>query len=207
MKLVTYSLFYSKQLNPETDKMVTKPFMINSLITSKTKIKLLLRLFLKEGSRSYLRQMEKEFGKNCNSIRSELNRLEQAGLVTGEMENGRKYYSANQNHPLFNDINSILRKYVGIDQLIERITEKIGDLQEAYLTGNFAAGLDADTIELLLIGENLDIKYVESLVKKAEQLMTRKISWLVLNKEQKEQFFKGKPLLAIWKADEEVVGG
>ena len=173
--------------------------MIESLITSRTKIKLLLRLFLKEGSRAYLRQMEKEFGKNSNAIRGELNRFEEAGLITGEMENGRKYYSANHRHPLFTEIHSILKKYVGIDQIIERVTAQIGDLQEAWLTGSFAAGLDADTIDLLLIGSNLDNDYVNNLVKKAETLMTRNISYLILTREQMHDFFADKPVLLIWK--------
>jgi len=175
--------------------------MIESLITSKTRIKLLLRLFLNSGSKSYLRQMGKEFGESTNAIRVELNRFEEAGLIIGEYSESKKYFTANTKHPFYKDINNILLKYVGIDQIIERITEHIGDLREAYLTGSHAAGLDSDTIELLLVGQNLDNTYINNLVEKAEKLITRKISWLILSEEQIKSFFGNKPLLLIWKAD------
>lgn len=176
--------------------------MLESLITSKTRIKLLLRLFLNTKSKSYLRQMEKEFGESSNSIRVELNRFENAGLVKSEFTGGKKYFSANTLHPMYRDINNILKKFVGIDQIIERITSHIGDLESAYITGNFAAGLDSKLIELLLVGQNLDEKYINSLVDKAEELIERKISYLVLSDNQMKDFFKNKPLLLIWQKDE-----
>ena len=113
----------------------------------------------------------------------------------------KRFYKANTEHPLFNDINSILRKMVGIDKLVERVTSQIGNLETAYLTGEFASGRDSDTIELVLIGEDLDKKYINSLINKAEQLMDRKIIYLVLTSEQMEYFLKDKPTLLIWKRD------
>jgi hypothetical protein len=176
--------------------------MLTSLITSKTRVKLLLRLFLNAQSKSYLRQMEKEFGDNTNAIRVELNRFEDAGLINGEYIGSRKYFKANRKHPLYGEINNILKKFVGIDQIIERITSHIGELETAYLTGSFAAGLDSDVIELLLIGQNLDDNYINSLVAKAEGLIERKISYLVLSASQMKDFFSNKPVLLIWKRDE-----
>ena len=90
---------------------------------------------------------------------------------------------------------------VGIDKLVERVTSQIGNLETAYLTGEFASGRDSDTIELVLIGEDLDKKYINSLINKAEQLMDRKIIYLVLTSEQMEYFLKDKPTLLIWKRD------
>ena len=53
--------------------------MLNSIITSKTRIKLLLKFFLNSNTKSYLRNLEQEFGESTNAIRVELNRLEGAG--------------------------------------------------------------------------------------------------------------------------------
>lgn len=91
---------------------------------------------------------------------------------------------------------------VGIDKLVERVISKIGNLETAYLTGEFASGRDSDCIELALIGEDLDKKYINKLVKKAKELMDRKIIYLVLTTEQMEHFLKDKPTLLIWKKDE-----
>lgn len=176
--------------------------MLESLITSKTRVKLLLKLFLNAKTTSHLRGLEKEFGESSNSIRIELNRLIDAGLLTSENVKNRRYYKANTLHPLFADINSILRKMVGIDKIVDRITSQIGNLESAYLTGEFASGRDSDTIELALIGENLDRAYIENLVEKAEKMIDRKMVYLVLTSEQMSHFLRDKPTLLIWKEDE-----
>jgi len=122
--------------------------MIESIITSKTRIKLLLKFFLNSQTTSYLRGLEAELGESTNSIRVELNRLESAGLLNSSNEGNKKLFSANTHHPLFSEINSILKKFVGIDQIIERVTSQIGDLQSAYITGDFAIGKDSPIIDL-----------------------------------------------------------
>ena len=100
--------------------------MLDSLITSKTRIKLLTRLFLNSNSYGHLRGLQTEFGESSNAIRLELNRFEQAGLIISHTEANRKVYSANTSHPLFPEINSILHKHLGLDLLIEKVIERGG---------------------------------------------------------------------------------
>lgn len=175
--------------------------MIESLITSKTRIKLLLKFFLNSQTKSYLRSLETEFGESTNSIRVELNRLETAGLLTASTEGNKKMFFANTGHPLFNDIHSILKKFIGVDQIIEQITSQIGDLQAAFITGDFAIGKDSSIIDLALVGDNLDRPFIDSLVEKAERLMNRRIKYLILTAEEMQQYYDDQPVLLIWKAD------
>lgn len=175
--------------------------MIESLITSKTRIKLLLKFFLNSQTKSYLRNLEAEFGESTNAIRVELNRFEEAGLLQTEVSGKKKFYKANTLHPLFADINSILRKIVGIDKLIESVVTQVGDLEKAYITGDFARGIDSQIIDLVLVGKNLNTSFIEGLVTKAGALITRKIRYLILTSEQMNDFFKNKPVLLIWESD------
>jgi predicted transcriptional regulator len=176
--------------------------MLDSIITSKTRIKLLLKFFLNSQTKSYLRNLEQEFGESTNGIRVELNRLESAGLLRTEVIGHRKYFSANTAHPLYNDINIILKKFVGIDKIIERIISQVGQLEAAYLTGDFAVGQDSKIIDLVLVGQELDTNYINNLTIKAEAIIGRKIRHLVLTPEQMADYFQDKPALLIWKADE-----
>ncbi len=176
--------------------------MIESLITSKTRIKLLLKFFLNSQTKSYLRSLETEFGESTNSIRVELNRLENAGLLDTSTVGNKKMFFANIQHPLFFDINNILKKFIGIDQIIEQITSQVGDLQAAYLTGDFAIGKDSKIIDLTLVGDRLDRPYIETLVEKAEGFISRRIKYIILSKEEMIQFYNNKPVLLIWKSDE-----
>jgi hypothetical protein len=176
--------------------------MIESLITSKTRIKLLLKFFFNSQTKSYLRSLEKEFGESSNAIRIELNRFEEAGMLKSEYVGNRKYFQANTKHPLYNDLNNILKKFIGIDKIIDRITSQIGDLEAAYVTGDFAKGRDSKIIDLVLVGKNLDNNFIGNLVEKAQELIDRKIRYIVLTGEQMQQIFNQKPALLIWKQDQ-----
>ncbi len=179
--------------------------MIENLITSKTRVKLLLKFFLNSQTRSYLRSLETEFGESTNSIRVELNRLESAGLLDTTISGNKKLFFANTKHPLFKDINNILKKFVGIDQIIEQITSQIGELDSAYLTGDFAIGKDSKIIDLALIGNKIDRSYIETLIEKAEKIISRRIKYIILSKDEMQQIYSHKPTLLIWKADESKV--
>ncbi|MDD2382297.1 MAG: ArsR family transcriptional regulator [Mariniphaga sp.] len=176
--------------------------MLGALISSRTRLKLLIKFFLFDGNKGYLRKMEKEFNESTNAIRLELNRFVEAGLLTSEYEGRRRYYRANTRHPLYYDLQRIVLKMVGIDQIIERVTSQIGDLEEAYIIGDFALGVDAEVIELALVGEQLDISYINQLMEKAEKMIERKIMYQVLTSDQMAWFFKDKPSLLIWKDED-----
>ncbi|WP_318347192.1 ArsR family transcriptional regulator [Aquipluma nitroreducens] len=175
--------------------------MIEGLITSKTRIRLLLKFFLNSETKSYLRSLESEFGESSNSIRVELNKMEKAKLLNSTNDGNKKMYFANISHPLFEDINNILKKFVGIDQIIDKITSQLGDLQAAYLTGDFATGQDSQIIDMVLIGNKLDRELIDSLVLKAEEFISRSIKYIILSQEELIRVFRNKPVLLIWRSE------
>ncbi len=152
--------------------------MLDTLITSKTRIKLLLRFFLNPESRSYLRSLAKEFDESTNAIRLELNRFEEAGMLETSSEGNRRIFKANTRHPLYQEIRNILLKYVGVDQVIERIISKLGDIREVYLTGDFAKGKNSEVIDIVIIG-NVDKTYLLQLIDRTEQVIKKKVRHLV----------------------------
>lgn len=153
--------------------------MLDSLITSRTRVKLLLKFFLNSSTTSYLRNLETEFGESTNAIRVELNRLEEAGLLVSGSERNRRIFRANITHPLFPDISSLIRKYVGIDQLIEQILQNLGDVEQVYLTGKLARGIDSQDIHMLIVGHDIDVNYLDKLIQKAAKVVTRRIYYTI----------------------------
>jgi DNA-binding transcriptional ArsR family regulator len=179
--------------------------MLDTLITSKTRIKLLMKFFLNSNSRSYLRNLETEFGESTNSIRLELNKFEEAGLLKTEVDGNKKYFRANTDHPLFNDINSILLKQIGFDKIIERVVEKLGNLDKVYITGDFAKGKDTEIIDLIFVGDDIDKEYLNRLIGKTEALIKRKIRIVVFRIDEFSSFVKTQKesdLLILWKREE-----
>lgn len=153
--------------------------MLESLITSKTRIKLLLKFFLNINNQGYLRSLEQEFNESTNGIRQELNRFENAGLLITESDGNKKLYRANTKHPLFQDLNSIIRKFIGVEELLERVVDRLGNVQRVYLEGQIALGLESDIIDLIIIGNSIDRNFLSSLVEKAEPIVARKIRYIV----------------------------
>ena len=160
--------------------------MLNSLITSETRIKLLLRFFLNPKARGYLRQLAKDFNESTNGIRVELNKLQQAGMLQSEQEGRNKVFRANAEHPLFDDIRSIVLKSTGIDKVVSNILQKLGPVQLAFIRGDYAIGKDSGLIDLVVVGDTVNREELERVRLKTEQLIGRKISVLVLTGQEFE---------------------
>ena len=157
--------------------------MIDALISSKTRIKLLLKFFLNSSTTAYLRSLENEFGDSTNAIRLELNRLEDAGMLVSKMDGNKKVFQANTQHPLFSEIHNIILKHIGIDRVIANVVERLGEVERVYLVGDFSKGMDSQIIDLILIGD-IDKSYLIKLVEKAENLVKRKIRYLIYSSEE-----------------------
>lgn len=161
--------------------------MLDSLITSKTRVKLLIKFFSNPGNRGYLRGLAEEFNESTNSIRVELNRLSEAGLLLSVPHGKTKSYSANRQHPLFVEMQSIVAKYLGFDRLVEVVIKNLGNVQKAIVLGDYAKGRDSGTIELLLIGEEINQEYLAFLIQKAEDKINRKVKVQVLSHAPEQQ--------------------
>ena len=176
--------------------------MLDTLVTSKTRVKLILKFFLNPRSSAYLRGLSEEFGESSNAVRLELNRFEQAGLLESEAIGNKKLYRANVKHPLFRDINNIIRKTIGIDQIVDEVVTKLGDVEEAYVTGDFAIGKNGKTIDILLTGTNINKDFLVKLIEKAESLIKRKIRYLILSpNEAPAHLGDGKSSMLIWRKE------
>lgn len=177
--------------------------MIETLISSRTRIKLLLKFFLNSKTTAYLRNLESEFGESSNAIRVELNRFEGAGMIYSQMEGNKKIFQVNTSHPLFRDIHSIVLKYVGLDQILEHVITRLGTVEQVFLTGMFARGLDSDIIDLVIVGE-VNRSYLVELIEKAEKILPRKIRYLIYSLDEFHTLnmsqFEIEPLL-LWSKD------
>lgn len=159
--------------------------MLDTLISSKTRVKLLLKFFLNSANKAHLRGLESEFGESSNAIRQELNRLEEAGLLTSQISGNKKLFTANTSHPLFPDINSILYKYTGLDRIVEQILNNLGELMSVYLVGDLGRGIDSPIIDLIFVGD-INKDYLLKLVEKAESIINKKIRFVTFSKIQFE---------------------
>ena len=153
--------------------------MLETIIKSKTRLNLLVKFFLNITNKGYLNSLATEFGESTNSVRKELNSLTSAGYLVKKEHNNKIIYSANKKHPLFYVLQSIVRRHLGIEEIIKRVLEKIGNIEKIVLLGAYAKGIDSGEIDVLIVGKNINKEYLDKIRPKIEKEIKRKINFLI----------------------------
>ncbi len=161
--------------------------MLNQLITSKTRLRLLIKFFISQANRGYLNGLATEFNESTNSIRKELNHLSEAGYLEKFKDNNKVSYKANVSHPLFDVLQKVVFKHLGLEEIVERVLERMGPVQQILLVGDYAQGLDSGTVDVVLIGNQLNTEYIEALEEKVEDLIDRKVNFYLATKPNPNQ--------------------
>jgi hypothetical protein len=156
--------------------------MLGELITSKTRLRLLIKFFVSQANRGYLNGLATEMGESTNAIRKELNHLQGAGYLEKIKVNNKVEYKANTHHPLFDVLQKVVLKHLGMEDVVETVLERMGAVDQIILVGDYAKGNDSGLIEVFLIGQNLNMEYISQLEEKIEKLIGRKVSFYLASK-------------------------
>jgi len=156
--------------------------MLGELITSKTRLRLLIKFFVSQANRGYLNGLANEMGESTNSIRKELNHLQNAGYLEKIKIDNKVEYKANTKHPLFEVLQKVVFKHLGIEDIVEAVLDRMGNVNQIILIGDYAKGNDSGLIEVFLIGNGLNMEYISQLEKKIETLIGRKVSFYLASK-------------------------
>lgn len=173
---------------------------LSSVIPSRTRVDILVKLFLNPGLKAYLRQLASEFHVSTNAVRTELNHLTDHKILISERSGRNVYYQANIDHPLFPELFSMVRKITGIDELVRSVVDRLGNLEAAYLVGDYARGIDTGIIDVVLVGD-VDKVQLDDFAMKTEAYIQRKIRSLVLTKEEFLRLMEKKsfdPIVRLW---------
>jgi len=153
--------------------------MLGELITSKTRLRLMIKFFISQANRGYLNGLATEMGESTNSIRKELNHLHSAGYLEKSKSNNKVEYKANTRHPLYEVLRKVILKHLGLEDAVEVVLERMGEVEQIILIGDYAKGIDSGKIEIIVVGQNLNTSYVQNLEAKVEKLISRKVSFFL----------------------------
>ena len=149
--------------------------MIDAIIKSNTRRKLLIKFFVNIANTGYLNQLAEEFSESTNSVRKELNNLTKANYLVKNVVKNKVVYKANTSHPLFSEVQNIVKKHLGFEKIVETLLEKIGDVNQIFLIGDYAKGIDSNMVEILIIGNKFNIDYIMGIEKKLSKILKKKI--------------------------------
>ena len=156
--------------------------MLNRLITSKTRLKLLIKFFISQANKGHLNGLATEMGESTNSIRKELNHLYDAGYLDKQKNNNKVVYNVNTKHPLYETLRQVVMKHLGLDEIVETVVNKMGGVKKIILVGDYARGFDSGRIEVFLLGNDLNTEYIEQLAPKIESVIDRHVSFYLTSR-------------------------
>ena len=148
----------------------------------------MIKFFINQiANRGYLNGLAAEFNESTNSIRKELNHLSEAGYLEKYKDNNKIAYKANIRHPMFEILQKVVLKHLGLEEIIDHVLAQIGEVNEIHVLGDYAKGIDTGLIEVLLIGNELNTKYLTNLEEKIEKLIERKVQFIISNRKSSKQ--------------------
>ena len=143
---------------------------------------MLIKFFVSAANNGYLNGLANEFNESTNSIRKELNNLSGAGYLLKSKENNRVIYNANTSHPMFEVLQKIVRQHLGLEDIVETVIERIGDVDKIALTGEYARGIDCGNIEIIINGSKVNKEYLENIKPKIKKKIGREVNFLINQK-------------------------
>src|SRR5665811_1072897 len=112
--------------------------MLSTLITSKSRRKILILFLTHPEQKFYYSQIIRDLGMTPSAAQKELSNLSNIGFLKSEKEANVKYFQVNKSFPLYNELKSIVYKTVALADPLRDALEKIGDIQIAFIYGSVA---------------------------------------------------------------------
>ena len=140
---------------------------------------MLVKFFVNAANSGYLNGLAVEFGESTNAIRRELNNLSDAGYLIQWKSKNKIIYSADAKHPLFTILQKVIRKHLGLEQIVESVLKQMGDVNKIILIGDYAQGRDSGTIEVIIIAKEIDEVYIKKLQRKLKDVIERSVVFYI----------------------------
>jgi len=100
---------------------------------------LLLRLFYTNPDREYyIQEIGRILGKKPGTFQRTLYNLERQRILTSVYKANARFFRANRDHPLFEEIKSIIFKTVGVTESLKEVLDTAGPIAFAFVFGSFA---------------------------------------------------------------------
>jgi len=146
----------------------------------------ILKLFFKDVEKEYyFREISKILNKEPSCYQKYLDRLVEDEILLDERRGNMRFFRLNKEHPLYEEIKSIVSKTVGLENELKEIVDKICGVECAFIFGSIAVGKENSNsdVDLMLIGE-VDQNVLTPLLSLAEGKIAREINYHIYSKEE-----------------------
>ena len=155
--------------------------MLETILGSKLRSKVLGWLFTHPDERYFVRQLTSLLREDSTNVSRELIRLEKTGILVSTKEGKQKYYQANRKSPIYDELHGLIIKTTGVaDVLRSALAPSAGRIKVAFVFGSIASGNEdkASDIDVMVVGD-ISFGDVVSLLSSAEEKLRREVNAVV----------------------------
>jgi hypothetical protein len=159
--------------------------MLQHIIPSKTRRKILDLFFHHPAENYYLRKIVREIDEEVNAVKRELDILENGKVLTKERRLNKVFYFLNKNYVYYDEFNRIFAKTTSLAMMIYKNLSKLGKIKYIALSTKYSKNLviKEDEIYLLLVGVVV-VPEMAQIIAEAEKVFNREINYSVMDEEE-----------------------
>lgn len=159
--------------------------MLERLLTSRVRVKLLTLFVTHPAEAFYIRQISRITGETYNNVRLELKNLSELGLIREERRANATYYKTNGEHFLFPELKLLILKTEAIGDRLREALSPFGDIRVAFIYGSTAKGteLASSDIDLMVIGD-VDLDTLHRTIDDIEEELGRTVNYTLFDAEE-----------------------
>lgn len=160
--------------------------MLEDLIISRVRVKILRLFLLNPSSIFHVREIVRQVKEEINAVRRELAHMEKHGMVAKEPRGNRLYYSFRRDYPLYQDLLSLIAKTSTLGADILKNKNKLGKIKFIMLAGRFIRGKPgrAEDVDLLIVGQKIVLPELSQLIRAEEARRGRELNYTVMSEEE-----------------------
>jgi len=146
---------------------------------SKVRQRVLALIFCQPERSFYTSEIVRSVRSGTGAVARELARLERSGLVSVERIGNQKHYRANRDSPIFEELQSLVAKTVGVAEPIRKSLQPYADvIKTAFVYGSVAKGTDTarSDIDLMVISDRLTHADLFAVLEDATVQLGRKVT-------------------------------
>lgn len=155
--------------------------VLETLLGSRLRTKVLGWLFSRPDERYFVRQLTALVAEDSTNVSRELARLGKIGILISTTEGRQKYYQANRQSPLFDELHGLIVKTAGVaDVLGAALAPSAGQIRVAFIFGSIARGDETrrSDIDVMIVGR-ISFEDAASLLSPAEKKLGREVNPVV----------------------------
>lgn len=146
----------------------------------------IIKLFFKNPDKEYyFREIAKNLNKEPSHYQKYLDNLVEDNILLDERRGNMRFFRLNKEHPLYEEIKSIVSKTIGLENELKELVDKLDSVDCAFIFGSMAKGTENSNsdVDLMLIGD-INQDALTTAISSVEGKIAREINYHIYSNQE-----------------------